>query len=88
MKGAIVVVAGNIDPELLRQAGVTHVAVELTDNNLRDFATSRWDGFVRGGFHVARDTTEESSGRPPGNGDARLIAPARIPDRGHGGAQG
>jgi hypothetical protein len=39
---------------------VTHVAVELTDDNLRDFATSRWDGFVRGGFHVARDTTEES----------------------------
>jgi hypothetical protein len=60
MKGAIVVVAGNIDPSLLRQAGVTHVAVELTDNNLRDFATSRWGGFVRGGFHVARDTTEES----------------------------
>jgi hypothetical protein len=60
MKGAIVVVAGNIDPELLRQAGVTHVAVELTDNNLRDFATSRWGGFVRGGFHVARDTTQES----------------------------
>ena len=58
--GAIVVVAGNIDPSLLRQAGVTHVAVELTDNNLRDFATSRWDGFVRGGFHVARDTSEES----------------------------
>ncbi len=60
MKGAIVVVAGNIEPRLLRQAGVTHVAVELTDDNLRDFATPRWDGFVRGGFHVARDTTEES----------------------------
>ncbi len=60
MKGAIVVVAGNMDPSLLRQAGVTHVAVELTDDNLRDFATSRWDGFVRGGFHVARDTTQES----------------------------
>jgi hypothetical protein len=60
MKGAIVVVAGNIDPSLLRQAGVTHIAVELTDNNLRDFATPRWGGFVRGGFHVARDTTEES----------------------------
>jgi hypothetical protein len=60
MKGAIVVVAGNIDPVLLRRAGVTHVAVELTDDNLRDFATPRWDGFVRGGFHVARDTTEES----------------------------
>jgi hypothetical protein len=60
MKGAIVVVAGNIDPELLRQASVTHVAVELTDDNLRDFATPRWAGFVRGGFHVARDTTEES----------------------------
>ena len=60
LKGAIVVVAGNVDPRLLRQAGVTHVAVELTDDNLRDFATSRWDGFARGGFHVARDTSEES----------------------------
>ncbi|MGH3143850.1 MAG: hypothetical protein ACRDO9_12085, partial [Gaiellales bacterium] len=60
VKGAIVVVTGNIDPQVLRQAGVTHVAVALTDDNLRDFATSRWDGFVRGGFHVARDTTQES----------------------------
>jgi hypothetical protein len=60
MKGAIVVVAGNIDPQLLRQAGVTQVAVALSDENLRDFATSRWDGFVRGGFDVARDTTQES----------------------------
>ena len=60
VKGAIVVVSGNIDPKLLRQAGVTHVAVALTDDNLRDFATSRWDAFVRGGFHVARDTSEES----------------------------
>jgi hypothetical protein len=60
VKGAIVVVAGNMDPRLLRQAGVTHVAIALTDDNLRDFATSRWDGFVRGGFHVARDTTQES----------------------------
>jgi hypothetical protein len=60
MKGAIVVVTGNIDPKLLRRAGVTHVAVALTDDNLRDFATSRWEGFVRGGFHVARDTTQES----------------------------
>ena len=60
VKGAIVVVAGNIDPHVLRQAGVTHVAVALTDDNLRDFATSSWDGFVQGGFHVARDTTEAS----------------------------
>ena len=60
LKGAIVVVAGNIDPQVLRQAGVTHVAVALTDDNLRDFATSSWDGFVHGGFHVARDTTEAS----------------------------
>jgi hypothetical protein len=60
VKGAMVVVAGNMDTSLLRQAGVTHVAVELTDDNLRDLATSRWDGFVRGGFHVARDTTQES----------------------------
>src|SRR5215218_4778263 len=34
--GAIVVVTGNIDPKLLRQAGVTHVAVALTGDNLRD----------------------------------------------------
>ena len=60
VKGAIVVVAGNMDPHLLRQAGVTHVAVALTNDNLRDFATSSWDGFVHGGFHVARDTTEAS----------------------------
>ncbi len=59
-KGAIVVVAGNMDTSLLRRAGVTHVAVELTTDNLRDLATSRWDGFVLGGFHVARDTTQES----------------------------
>jgi hypothetical protein len=60
VKGAMVVTAANIDPQVLRQAGVTHVAVSLTDDNLRDFATSRWDGFVRGGVHVARDTTESS----------------------------
>jgi hypothetical protein len=60
LRGAIVVVAGNVDPSLLRQAGVTHVAVELTDDNLRDFALPRWAGFVRGGFHVARDTSEAS----------------------------
>jgi hypothetical protein len=59
-RGAIVVVAGNMDTRLLRQAGVTHVAVELTAENLEDLATSRWDGFVRGGFHVARDTDQES----------------------------
>ena len=77
MKGAIVVVAGNIDPELLRQAGVTHVAVELTDNNLRDFATSRWDGFVRGGFHVARDTTEEAI-RTTARNTATLVSSHRL----------
>jgi hypothetical protein len=60
VKGAIVVVTGNIDPQALRQAGVTHVAVALTDDNLRDLGSSRWEGFVRGGFHVARDTTEAS----------------------------
>ncbi len=77
MKGAIVVVAGNIDPELLRQAGVTHVAVELTDNNLRDFATSRWDGFARGGFHVARDTTEEAI-RTTARNTATLVSSHRL----------
>ena len=60
VKGAMVVVTHNIDPRVLRQAGVTHIAVALTDDNLRELATSRWDGFVRGGVHVARDTTEAS----------------------------
>ncbi len=52
--GAMVVTAGNIDPQLLRDAGVTHVAVELTDANIGDFATPRWSGFTRGGFVVSR----------------------------------
>jgi hypothetical protein len=54
MKGAIVVIAGNMNVDLLRQAGVTHVAVELTAENGVDFATSRWDGFQRGWFIVSR----------------------------------
>ena len=61
VQGAIVVVAGNIDPRLLRRAGVTHVAVALTDENLRDFASARWAGFVRGGFQVARRRASSSS---------------------------
>lgn len=73
LKGAIVVVAGNIDPALLRQAGVTHVAVALSEENLRDFATSRWNGLVRGGFHVARDTSEESI-RASARDTAALVA--------------
>ncbi|MGH2949840.1 MAG: hypothetical protein ACRDPC_26865 [Solirubrobacteraceae bacterium] len=77
VKGAIVVIAGNIDSQLLRQAGVTHVAVELTDDNLRDFATPRWDGFVRGGFHVARDTTQESI-RATARKTASLISGHRL----------
>jgi hypothetical protein len=60
VKGAIVVVTGNIEPRVLRQAGVTDVAVALTDDNLRDFATARWDGFMRGGFAVSRGTSEQS----------------------------
>ncbi len=60
VKGAIVVVTSNIEPHVLRQAGVTHVAVALTDENLRDFATARWAGFVRGGFAVSRGTSEQS----------------------------
>jgi hypothetical protein len=77
MKGAIVVVAANIDPALLWQAGVTHVAVELTDNNLRDFALPRWQGFVRGGFHVARDTSEESI-RATARETAALVAAHKL----------
>ena len=77
LKGAIVVVTGNIDPQTLRQAGVTHVAVALTDDNLRDFATSRWDGFVRGGFHVARDTTQDSIRTSAGT-TASLVSSHRL----------
>jgi hypothetical protein len=57
VKGAIVVVAGNMNVDLLRQAGVTHVCVEMTEENLRDFnhyIDERWQGFTRGGFHVSR----------------------------------
>jgi hypothetical protein len=52
--GAMVIVAGNIDPELLRAAGVSKVCVELNDANLADFATARWNGFERGHFVVSR----------------------------------
>jgi hypothetical protein len=75
--GAIVVVAGNIDPIVLRQAGVTHVAVELNAENLGDFATSRWDGFVRGGFHVARDTGQETI-RTTARNTAALVSSHRL----------
>jgi len=58
--GAMVVTAGNLDPQLLRDAGVTHVAVELgVDNNL-DLATSRWHGFVKGAFVVSRGNDGEA----------------------------
>lgn len=54
LKGAIVVNAVNANVDLLRQAGVTHVAVEATPANMQDFATTRWDGFERGWFVVSR----------------------------------
>lgn len=54
LKGAIVVTAGNMNVDLLRQAGVTHVAVELNAANMSDFGTPRWDGFTKGWFVVSR----------------------------------
>jgi hypothetical protein len=75
--GAIVVVAGNMDTSMLRRAGVTHVAVELTSENLRDLATPRWNGFVLGGFHVARDTSEESI-RTTARATASLVSLHRL----------
>ena len=54
IKGAIIVNAGNCSPDLLRQAGITHVAVEHNVANAADFRTSRWDGFQKGWFLVSR----------------------------------
>jgi hypothetical protein len=54
VRGALVVTAGNMDPQLLWRAGVRHVAVELTAENLVDFATARWVGFTRGLMHISR----------------------------------
>jgi len=53
-KGAIVINAGNASPELLRQAGITHVCVDLNEANRADFITPRWNGFVCGWFVVSR----------------------------------
>jgi len=53
-KGAIVINAGNCSPDLLRQAGITHVAVEDTDANVRDVLTGRYNDFVVGWFVVSR----------------------------------
>lgn len=52
--GAIIVTAANMDVDLLRQAGVTHVAVELNAANAKDFGTARWVGFKKGWFVVSR----------------------------------
>jgi hypothetical protein len=54
VKGAIVITAGNANPDLLRQAGITHVAVEHNLDNARDAATARWAGFTMGWFIVSR----------------------------------
>lgn len=54
VKGAIVVTAGNMNVDLLREAGITHVAVELTNANGVDFGTARWQGFTKGWFIVSR----------------------------------
>lgn len=53
VKGAIVVVAGNMNVDLLRQAGVTHVAAQSNANDV-DFGTARWQGFAKGWFVVSR----------------------------------
>lgn len=52
--GAMVVNAGNCSPDLLSRTGIKLVAAEITDANMRDLATARWDGFERGGFFVSR----------------------------------
>lgn len=54
VKGAICVIAGNMNVDLLREAGITHVAVELTNVNGVDFGTSRWQGFTKGWYVVSR----------------------------------
>ena len=52
--GAMIVNAGSCAVDLFRQAGLTHVAVELTEANAADFATARWDGFAKGWFCISR----------------------------------
>lgn len=52
--GALVVNAGNCDVELLRQAGVTHVCVELNEANAYDLASGRWAGLTRGWLVISR----------------------------------
>jgi hypothetical protein len=64
-KGAIVINAGNASPELLRQAGITHVAVEYNVANLDDFLTGRWDGFTKGVFVVSRGNDGDSIANIP-----------------------
>lgn len=56
--GAMVVNAGNCSSELLRQAGIKLVAPEITDANMTDLATARWDAFERGGFFVSRPASQ------------------------------
>jgi hypothetical protein len=52
--GAMVVTAGNLDPQLLRDCGVSHVAVEMTDANDRELALGWGAGMVLGWFMVSR----------------------------------
>jgi hypothetical protein len=52
--GAMVVTAGNLDPQLLRDCGVTHVAVEMTEANDRELALGWGAGMVLGWFMVSR----------------------------------
>lgn len=50
----MVVTAGNISPLVLRNAGVTHVAVELTGPNLWEISQASWGGFEKGAFFVSQ----------------------------------
>lgn len=54
IRGAMVVTAGNIDPRLLKGAGVSHVAVELTGANLSELAAWNGYGFTKGGLFISR----------------------------------
>lgn len=58
LAGAMVVNAGNCSTDLLRQAGIKLVAPEITDANMSDLATARWDPFERGGFFVSRPASQ------------------------------
>jgi hypothetical protein len=54
---AIVITAGNIDPQLLWDAGVRAVAFDVTAANTVEAQSAGWARFVRGWFFITRATT-------------------------------